>query len=84
MYTNRIDTCGKPIGEVDVGNHPASVLSELLDALNGGHCPDCGNDKFLLGPEGGLTQNIECSKCGNRFNYCPPCFLDPHGIAERI
>ena len=35
MYTNRVDTCGKPIGEVDAGNHPASVLNELLG------CPFC-------------------------------------------
>ncbi len=31
MHTNRIDTCGNPIGEVDAGSHPASVLSELLE-----------------------------------------------------
>jgi hypothetical protein len=70
--------------QVRSDGHKPSDVSELLDALNSGHCPDCENEKFLLGPEGGLTQNIKCSKCGNRFNYCPPCFLAPHGIAERI
>jgi hypothetical protein len=29
MYTNRIDTCGKPIGEMDSGSNPASVLEEF-------------------------------------------------------
>ena len=37
MHTNRIDTSGKSIGEVDAGNCPASVLSELLC------CPFCGS-----------------------------------------
>jgi hypothetical protein len=31
MHTNRVDTCGNPIREVDAGNYPASDLSELLD-----------------------------------------------------
>lgn len=31
MHTNRVDTCGKPIGEVDAGDYPASVSNDLLD-----------------------------------------------------
>ncbi len=31
MYTNRVGTDGKPIGEVDAGEGPASVLSDLLE-----------------------------------------------------
>ncbi len=34
MHTNRIDTSGKPIGEVDAGSHPASVSNNLLCSVN--------------------------------------------------
>lgn len=41
-------------------------------------CPDCGSEDFLKGPEGGMCTNIKCSRCGSKFNVCPPIF------AERI
>lgn len=53
-------------------------------SLNAGHCPDCGGAQFLKGPEGGLTTNIKCATCGSAFNYCPPCYVIPFGLAERI
>lgn len=33
-------------------------------------CPVCGNEGFLAGASGGMTQNIQCadSKCGAWFN----------------
>jgi ribosomal protein S27AE len=46
--------------------------------LKYGQCPDCGGDRFLAGPEGGMNQNIKCAGCGSKFNVCPPWF------AERI
>lgn len=41
-------------------------------------CPDCGSMTFYKGPEGGLSTNIKCFKCGSKYNVCPPYF------AERI
>lgn len=43
-------------------------------------CPDCGGDKLLIGPSGGLSQNIMCGNqaCGSRFNV-----MGPFGV-ERI
>lgn len=38
----------------------------LLETLNKGICPDCGAEKFLEGPQGGLAQNIECATCTER------------------
>lgn len=32
--------------------------------------PCCGSKKFLEGPQGGLSMNIKCSKCGECFNVC--------------
>lgn len=34
-------------------------------------CPDCNSKSFYLGPEGGGSINIMCSKCGARFNVAP-------------
>ncbi|UPK03081.1 hypothetical protein [Bradyrhizobium sp. 170] len=31
-------------------------------------CQDCGGFIFRAGPCGGLSQNIECAGCGQRFN----------------
>ena len=53
-------------------------------SLNAGFCPDCYGKHFLKGPEGGLTVNIKCAGCGQKFNYCPPCYVMPGGFAERI
>jgi hypothetical protein len=39
-------------------------------AMERGECPDCSNDKFYRGPEGGGCQNIQCTKCGQAWNNC--------------
>jgi hypothetical protein len=47
-----------------------------------GACPDCRGFLFRPGPRGGISQNIECVGCGNRFNVARW-----HGVsifAERI
>lgn len=55
-----------------------------LAVLNLGYCPDChSGEQFLQGPEGGLTSNIKCKRCGVIFNYCPPCTMMPRGFVER-
>ena len=59
-------------------------MTAILESLNINRCPDCGGEKFLAGPEGGLSQNIKCANCGSEFNYCPPCTVMPSGYAERI
>ena len=45
-----------------------SGIDPSLDSLMDGKCPNCGGDKFLAGPEAGLSQNIECKGCGVDFN----------------
>jgi hypothetical protein len=34
-------------------------------------CPDCETGQFLLGPEGGNSQNVRCDnpECGSEFNF---------------
>lgn len=32
-------------------------------------CPDCGSTKFLEGPHGGLSVNVQCNGCGSTFNF---------------
>jgi len=35
--------------------------------------PCCGHSlRFLKGPRGGLSMNIECYWCKQRWNSCPP------------
>lgn len=37
--------------------------------MSGGfHCLDCDGFIFRPGPCGGLSQNLECVSCGQRFN----------------
>jgi transcription elongation factor Elf1 len=37
-----------------------------------GKCPDCGaKNRFLKGPEAGMSINIKCGNCGSKFNICP-------------
>lgn len=37
--------------------------------LDRGMCPDCGYRGFVLGPHGGLNQNIECANLGCRARF---------------
>jgi len=37
--------------------------------------PCCGSAEFLEGPEGGMSTNIKCAKCGARWNVAPPLRL---------
>lgn len=39
-------------------------------------CVDCGHDKMIEGPCGGMCQNIKCAKCGHKFNFCLPLFIE--------
>lgn len=40
-------------------------------ALDTGKCPDCGSERLLEGPHGGMKVNIMCSGCGAKFNVVP-------------
>lgn len=35
-------------------------------------CPECKHDQFYEGPSGGSFGNIECCKCGTRYNNLGP------------
>jgi hypothetical protein len=66
-------------------SEPEFLTSDQIAAIaDRGECPDCKESGFLLGPEGGLTQNIMCVHCRTRFNYCPPCYMVPTGYAQRL
>lgn len=40
-------------------------------AVHDGRCPNCGHDKFYEGPSGGMSTNVQCVKCGIRWNSSP-------------
>jgi hypothetical protein len=42
----------------------------LATTISAGYCPDCSYRGFVLGPRGGVAQNIECGnvRCRARFN----------------
>jgi hypothetical protein len=67
---------------------PVVPYDPVFDALANRHiCPDCKHDSFLMGPKGGMGQNVKCEDCGSEFNLAP--FEDGQWcgepfIAERI
>lgn len=67
----------------------AKPLPTVQECLVKGICPDCGGNKWFMGPQGGMCQNIKCSNpdCGSRFN-CGPFedgqWLGQPLIADRI
>ncbi len=66
------------------------VGDPVFEALAVKHiCPDCGGAEFLMGPQGGASQNVKCAndKCGSKFNLAPfedGKWFDTPMIAERI
>lgn len=40
---------------------------EFVEWLSGA-CPDCGSPDFELGPRAAVCVNVECRRCGSRFN----------------
>lgn len=48
------------------------VFDPLMVILNEDKCPDCGAiGRWLMGPRGGIAQNIMCAKCRSEFNVTP-------------
>ncbi len=49
----------------------------ILTALTDSICPNCSqNVMFLEGPCGGMSQNIKCPDCGQKYNWCPGFFAE--------
>jgi len=44
------------------------LTAQECATVTDGYCPDCGHRGFVLGPQGGLSINIECGGCGSRYN----------------
>ena len=60
---------------------PESSFDPVFEALaNQRVCPDCKHDSFLMGPKGGMGQNIMCADCGSEFNVAP--FEDGEWVGE--
>jgi hypothetical protein len=55
-----------------------------LDAINRGHCPDCGHRGFVLGPRGGMSINVECGGCATRFNVASSSFSHRIVMGQRL
>ena len=49
-------------------------------------CPDCGHDKFLEGPHGGLSVNFKCENCEAKFNNMGPFGIErlEYGILKSL
>jgi len=53
---------------------PALPPDPILEALGTLHiCPDCKGNTFIMGPQGGMSQNIKCEnrECGSEFSVAP-------------
>lgn len=60
------------------------VTTDERTTLNAGHCPDCGERGFVLGPRGGLNQNIECAQIACRARFNVTLFAGAIQHAQRI
>jgi len=59
----------------------------LFKSFEERQCPDCHGKNFIMGPHGGMSQNIECSSCGSNFNVGPfddGVFLGSVFMVDRI
>lgn len=64
---------GTPVSETPAGKLWHTIMYKAV-------CPDCNKPaRFLAGPVGGMSQNIECSHCGHWYNVTPAI-----GIAEDL
>ena len=43
------------------------MIDQGLEALQDHSCPYCGHRQFYRGPAAGLAVNIECKRCGERY-----------------
>lgn len=60
------------------------VTNDERAILNSGHCPDCGGRGFVLGPRGGINQNIECAQISCRARFNVALFAGAIQHAQRI
>jgi len=44
------------------------MIEQGMEPLQQHRCPYCAHDEFYRGPAGGLALNIECKRCGERYN----------------
>jgi hypothetical protein len=71
LWGTEVDNIKIDAVERKLDRQPATK-EEVYDALvKHRQCQDCGNKMFYGGPEGGMSQNIECTQCHSHFNYCP-------------
>lgn len=56
------------MSDIDLGDIRSPDF--ITVAITAGHCPDCGQRGFVIGPQGGASINIECANitCRERFN----------------
>jgi len=64
-------SCKQSCDKIEMDNEK---LRELFLKNNG--CPDCGSEKFMEGPSGGMATNIKCYGCGHWFNMGLPLFIE--------
>jgi hypothetical protein len=73
--------------EAPAGDAMSEREAELVEAFNRGRCPDCHGAKTIAGPRGGLSQNVTCGDCGQRFNVASwqgrVVHVDRLGTADR-
>src|SRR5271154_985542 len=74
-FRDKLEKMGAiPRREVVTTTGRKPLADPLLDAIGNRHvCPDCGGNKFTMGPSGGMSQNIKCSnlECGSEFCAAP-------------
>ncbi len=62
--------CTKPCEKIEMDDKKIIELFSKYEA-----CPDCGSDKFMEGPSGGMSTNVKCSGCGHWYNLGLPLFI---------
>ena len=47
---------------------PAEETEDAITFFDNKKMPCCGSSQYYDGPSGGMTTNIECCKCGRKYN----------------
>jgi hypothetical protein len=68
-----LDSLFGVIERLDVLAGQKKTITMNLKLINDeGRCPNCKNEVFLHGPQGGSAENIRCAKCGKEYWFAYP------------
>jgi len=59
----------KPVNEEEYPELVGEETKPTKKKKRAHNCWDCGSKDFMMGPRGGMAQNVMCANCGSKFNF---------------